>query len=174
MQVFKFIAAWLACVAWLLPQPGLAAPETAADSAPARVPIVDVSLTAEGTLTGRLVDPSGGAMPEQLIVLHTAERAVMHTKTDKQGDFTFRRVPGGVYQLRIDESAVSCRVWPRHAAPPVAKDALLVVVGAPVVRGQQPIGAAFSSPVFVGAVLAAAIAIPVAIHNANDDDPSGS
>ena len=174
MRVFKTVIVAMACLGWLLPQQAFCAPEAAAESAPAQPPIVDVRMTADGTLGGKLVDQSGKAMGNQLVVLHSAGQAVMQVKTNKQGDFAFHRVRGGVYQMRIDDSGVACRVWPKDVAPPSAREQLLVVVGAPVVRGQQPIGAAFSSPLFVGAVLAAAIAIPVAVHNSKDDHPSGS
>lgn len=174
MRVFKTVIVALACLGWLLPPQGFCAPDTVPKSTPAQPPIVDVRTAADGTLGGKLVDQSGKKMTDQLVVLHQAGKAVMQTKTNKQGDFAFHRVRGGVYQIRIDDSGVGCRVWPKDVAPPSAREQLLVVVGAPVVRGQQPIGAAFSSPLFVGAVLAAAIAIPVAVHNSKDDHPSGS
>jgi hypothetical protein len=139
-----------------------------------KYPVADVRLTDEGALSGKLVDPSGQPLGRQMIVLHQAGRALARAETDTKGDFLFSKVRGGVYQMRIDTRAVSCRVWARDVAPPVARDRLLIVTGTPIVRGQQPIGAVFSNPLFVGGVLAAAIAIPVAVHNSQDDKPSGS
>jgi hypothetical protein len=173
MRVFRGTIVALACLGWLLPRQACCAPDGAMETAAAQRPIVDVRTAADGTLGGKLVDQSGKMMADQVVVLHHAGTAIMQTRTNKQGDFAFPRVRGGVYQIIIDDAGVGCRVWPRDIAPPVAREQLLVVVGAPVVRGQQPIGAAFSSPLFVGAVLAAAIAIPVAVHNSKDD-PSGS
>ena len=173
MRVFRATIVALACLGWLLPQQAFCAPDAAKKSARVQTPIVDVRTAADGALGGKLVDQSGKAMADQVVELHHAGKAIMQTKTNKQGDFAFPRVRGGVYQIIIDDAGVGCRVWPDDVAPPAAREQLLVVVGAPVVRGQQPIGAAFSSPLFVGAVLAAAIAIPVAVHNAKDD-PSGS
>ncbi len=173
MRVFRATIVALACLGWLLPQQAYCAPDAAMKSARVQTPIVDVRTAADGALDGKLVDQSGKAMADQVVVLHHAGKAIMQTKTNQQGDFAFPRVRGGVYQIIIDDAGVACRVWPQDVAPPAAREQLLVVVGAPVVRGQQPIGAAFSSPLFVGAVLAAAIAIPVAVHNAKDD-PSGS
>jgi hypothetical protein len=173
MRVFRAAIVALACLGCLLPQQAFSAPDTTTKPASAQTPIVDVRTAADGTLGGKLVDQSGKPMVKQSVMLYHAGRMVMRTKTNKQGDFAFRPVRGGVYQVIIDDAGVGCRVWPKNIAPPAAREQLLVVVGAPVVRGQQPIGAAFSSPVFMGAVLAAAIAIPVAVHNAKDD-PSGS
>jgi hypothetical protein len=173
IRVFRTTAVALACLGWLLPRQALCDWEAETSPESTRAPIVDVHTAADGTLGGKLVDQTGEAIGDQVVALHCGAKAIAHTKTNKQGDFVFERVSGGVYQIIIDDAGVGCRVWPKDMAPPAATERLLVVVGAPVVRGQQPIGAAFSSPLFVGAVLAAAIAIPVAVHNSKDD-PSGS
>jgi len=51
---------------------------------------------------------------------------------------------------------------------------LTVVADQQVVRGQQPFSAIFTNTLFIGLVIAAAIAIPIAVHNSQDDQPSGS
>jgi hypothetical protein len=136
--------------------------------------VADVRLAADGTLGGKLVDASGQALGRRKIVLQQEGRALARVETDVQGDFTFRTVRSGVYQMAIDDRAVSCRAWASSVAPPAARERLLIVMGTPVVRGQQPIGAVFSNPLFVGGILAAAVAIPVAVHNSQNDEPSGS
>jgi hypothetical protein len=45
----------------------------------------------------------------------------------------------------------------------------MMVSSPQLVRGQQPISAVFSNPLLIGLIIAAAIAIPVAIHNSQDD-----
>jgi len=52
----------------------------------------------------------------------------------------------------------------------VALNQLLVVSDSSVERGQRPIGELFCSPPFlIGALIVAAIVIPIAVHNAQDD-----
>jgi hypothetical protein len=51
---------------------------------------------------------------------------------------------------------------------------LLVDGSQGIARGQQPICDLLTNPLVIGLVVAAAIAIPVAIHNADNDSPSGS
>jgi hypothetical protein len=74
----------------------------------------------------------------------------------------------------VGQRSVTCRAWTHAAAPPAATDQLTVVDGPPLIRGQQPFSAVFTNPLFIGLVIAAAIAIPIAVHNAQHDHPSGS
>jgi hypothetical protein len=43
-----------------------------------------------------------------------------------------------------------------------------------VVRGQQPLSALLMNPLVIGAVIAAAVAIPLAVHHNHHESPSGS
>lgn len=163
----------LSCAGLLVPH----RPATADDDlrpAAGRQPLIhDVRLSDSGTLSGHLVDTSARPIAAEL-VLSREGRIVAQCRSDDQGRFAFRNVGGGLCRITIGQSAVACRAWTRAAAPPVAKDHLLIVGGGEAVRGQQPISALFTSPLFVGLVVAAAVAIPVAIHNAQNDEPSGS
>jgi len=174
LRTIGFTVAWMACFGWLLPVPDGFASDAAPQAGAARRPVADVRVDKEGTLRGKLVDPSGQPLQDRVIALQRDQQVLGSVKTNEQGEFVFPRVRGGVYQMRVKDRAVQCRVWPRNVAPPAARARLLIVTGDPVVRGQQPIGAIFSNPLFIGAVLAAAIAIPIAVHNAQDDEPSGS
>jgi hypothetical protein len=174
LRAARLVAVWMACLGWLLPAPTSFASNPPANSGAAKRPVVDVRLATGGTLAGKLVDASGQPLGDRVITLHQAGRELTRVKTDAQGDFVFRMTRGGAYQMTIDDRAVNCRVWAPTVAPPSARDRLLIVTGSPVVRGQQPIGAVFSNPLFVGAVVAAAIAIPVAVHNSQNDEPPGS
>jgi len=46
--------------------------------------------------------------------------------------------------------------------------------GGNLMHGQQPFSAIFTNPLFIGLVIAAAIAIPIAVHNSQSDRPPGS
>jgi hypothetical protein len=165
----------LACLAWVLPvQPSFAAPPVAGAAPAAATGIVDVRLDEHGAIHGHLLNAAGQGLADRPIVLQQAGGAVSRAQTDARGGFVLPRVSGGVHQLTTAYGTVPCRVWTHTAAPPSATDQLMVVAGQPVVRGQQPFSCIFTNPLFIGLVIAAAIAIPIAVHNSQDDNPSGS
>jgi len=112
---------------------------------------------------------SGNSLAHHTIVLHQGGKLIAQTRTNDSGAFAFVGVGGGVYQLSTGASTIVCRAWTSKAAPPVADDRVTMVASPQIIRGQQPFAAVFSNPLFVGLIVAAAIAIPVAIHNAQDD-----
>jgi hypothetical protein len=165
----RMLTAWLACAAWLLPTTRAQAVEPA----PGTV-IWDIRLDEHGALQGRLVDLTGQAVAGEPVELQQARRPVARATSDAAGRFTFPQIPAGVYQICFDSHAVTCRVWSAAAAPPAARHELVILAAPLAVRGQQPFHAVFRNPLFVGLVIAAAIAIPIAIHSAKDDRPPAS
>jgi hypothetical protein len=131
--------------------------------------VYDVRLAEDGSFAGRLLDPSGKPLVGETVLLRQADRTLAQARSGDRGEFSFPGVRGGVYQVTIGASAVACRAWTHQAAPPAATSELPIVTHPDVIRGQQPISCLFSNPLFVGLIIAAAIAIPVAIHNSQDD-----
>ena len=169
------VIASLACLALVLPPSGVRASQPAGggEAAPASG-IADVRLDERGLLRGKLVSTTGQPLATRPVVLQQAGGTACSTETDAAGGFVLRGVRAGVHRLVVDERSVACRVWTNAAAPPSAIDQLTVVAGPPLIRGQQPFSAVFTNPLFIGLVIAAAIAIPIAVHNAQNDHPSGS
>jgi hypothetical protein len=168
----RMLAAWLACLSWLLPAPcAISAHPPAAPGLPG---IWDVRLDQQGTLRGRLVDLEGLPVAGQELELLRGGQSAAQAVSGDAGQFDFAGLPAGVYQIHFDSCAVTCRAWTAAAAPPAARDQLVVLAAPATVRGQQPIQCLFRNPLFIGLVVAAAIAIPIAIHNAKDDRPPGS
>ena len=142
----------------------------------------DVSLMDHGTLHGQVVDvhgaPAGGAQ----ITVRQGEHVVVSVQADASGRFSIRDLQGGVYQLQTDQGGGLYRLWAPGTAPPSAVQQLLVVDGN-VIRGQYRGGLAgadsgqfggmfmrlLHNPWFVGAGIATAIALPLAL---DDDDAS--
>lgn len=175
LRLSRACAVSLACLAWLLPvQPCFATSPVSSAGTASPAGIVDVRLDEYGALHGRLLDPAGQSLAGRPAVLQQAGGAISRTQTDASGGFVLQRVSGGVHQLTTEQGAVTCRVWTHAAAPPSASDQLTVIAGQPVVRGQQPFSCIFTNPLFIGLVIAAAIAIPLAVHNSQNDNPSGS
>jgi hypothetical protein len=95
--------------------------------------------------------------------------------TDDQGRFCIAGLRGGIYQIAAGDRVIAYRVWTPAAAPPGAHRSVELVVDGSVARGQTPLPDFVRSDAFlITAVIVAAIAIPIAIHNFRNDHPSGS
>jgi hypothetical protein len=158
----------LAAIGFLLPQPLVAA-----SPAPAS-PVADVALRDGGVLIGQVVDAQGAALGSVPVSLRYQDRELAAAKTSKEGYFAFKDLRGGVYQLTAAQGQGVYRVWSAGTAPPAAQEGALVVSGDKVVRGQE--GGGFRSfitnPLVIAAVVATAIAVPVAIHNSHHKTPT--
>lgn len=137
-----------------------------------RVP--DIRLDARNTLQGVLVSPQGTPLPNRSVTVFRPDspKAVVRTKSDRQGRFQIAGITPGIYHLRVEpDSLATVRVWEAKTAPPSARDQLLVVVGNQMVRGQQRVDELLTidDKLVVGGMVAAAIAIPIAIANSDKD-----
>ena len=143
-------------------------------SADHRVP--DVRLDDAGQLQGMVVDGQGhGLAATRVLVSRVGDGPTRVTVTDADGRFTVGELKGGTYRLQTSEGTSVCRIWTLDAAPPRAARSVLVVNDRLVQRGQRPIRELFTSdPILVATLVAAAIAIPIAVHKSRDDSPPGS
>lgn len=167
----------VACLGMLIPPPVLHA---ATGDAPSQQPTanravtVDVALGAEGLLRGQAVNAQGRPVPLTRVSLRQNDREVATTVADRDGRFLLPGLRGGTYQLVAGQASVTYRLWQAHMAPPSATQAALVVVdGRQVLAQQGPLGYWLTNPWVVAGLVAAAVAIPVAIHNHQvDNQPS--
>ena len=136
--------------------------------------ISDVALADDGGLVGTVVTSAGVPAVGKGVVLLKDGRPLATTTTDKSGQFRVAGLRGGVYQIQSGSGTVSCRLWAADTAPPAAEPAALVVADAGAVRGQRPLWDLANDPLIIGAIVVAAIAIPVAIHNARNNNGSSS
>lgn len=156
--------------------------------------VVDVALGNGGTFAGQLLDSNGQAVTNLEVGLVSNGKLVALTTSNESGQFKMIGVRGGSYQLAAAGSQQPVRVWAEQTAPPTAGDSALLVVGSDVVRGQQGCGDGVgcgdsvggrggyrqnalarwmrANPGMVLVGVAAAIAIPIAIIAADDDDNS--
>ena len=141
--------------------------------------VADVQLQTGGLLHGQLVDKQGNALAATNIVV-TNDRAQWQTQTDAQGRFQIAGLSGSTYRMAVGQQVQMIRAWSPGTAPPKTVTGLLVVKDNGVVLGQHcaspvcgsAIAAAkhpLANPWIFGGLVAAAIAIPVAIHNSDDD-----
>lgn len=173
LRICRAIAVSLACVAWLLPVHRIAAaPPVSRAAAPGF--LIDVRLDEAGAVRGRLLDTAGQPLAHRPIVLHTSDGMRRIAATDAAGQFVLPGVTAGIQRLTAEDAVLNCRIWTHAAAPPAAMDHVTLIADQTIVRGQQPFSAIFTNPLFIGLVIAAAVAIPIAVHNSQDDRPSGS
>ena len=126
-----------------------------------------------------------------MVQVRRNQEPVASGKTNEKGVFRTGPLTGGVYQIAVTGRMQELRVWRGAAAPPRAEKIATFVVG-PTVRAQGcanpsctvancdggcsgaggfkngPLGFMFH-PLVIGAAVAAAIAIPLAL---DDDDAS--
>ncbi len=145
------------------------------------VPMIDVELGDRGTMNGLLTDRRGEPVGDMAVALRTAQGIVVPTTTNASGQFAYRGLVGGLYQLETEKSSTMCRVWAPGTAPPESPTSVLLVRSDDVAAGQwSPPGQTnnvvrgfkrvMANPIKASLIVGAAIAIPVAIHNANKDD----
>ena len=172
----------LACIGMIIPRSCLA--QVAVQPA-----TMDVALTAGGSLSGQVVDRQGNAVADVAFQMKQGNQMVVDTRTDELGRFQVKALQGGVYQVAAAGQARQIRVWAPQTAPPNAQVNLTMAVG-DIQRGQGCTidsctgtcggtcaacnsGGALGflmNPWVIGAAVAAAIAIPLALDD--DDDAS--
>jgi hypothetical protein len=155
----------LAVAGCCLPQPLFAA--APASGTPT---VVDVKLQDGGVLYGQVVDSQGAPRANLPVAVLAADQQVAASKTGSDGTFAFRGLRGGVYQVTTPEGYGVCRVWAPLTAPPNAQNGVMLVAGQGLVRAQG-LGGFISHPWVVAAIIGTAVAVPVAIHNADRDEP---
>jgi len=151
---------------------GLCVPQMAMAAIPqnGKAPgVYDVRLHESGALLGQVVSPESQPLAGVPVKLRTSGKELAGATSDKNGYFAFAGLANGVYEIVTPEGRGVYRVWSHAAAPPSAQPGALVVNGDDtVVRGQQAMRGfrdLMANPWFVAAVITAAVAIPVAVHN---------
>lgn len=163
-RIVRGLLVALATLGLCLPQPLLAGSVTPKTVA------TDIALQKDGLLVGQVVDALGKPVAGTQVTLAAQGKPLAATKSTPEGYFAFKGLRGGVYQVVTEEGYGVYRAWSPGTAPPAAKKVALVVSGDDVVRGQEgnpPWKVLLANPLVIGAVVATAVAVPVAIHNAN-------
>jgi hypothetical protein len=134
--------------------------------------VADIVLDEKGTLSGEVIDAQGAPVRGAAVNVLRSGKSVGRGTTGRDGKFSVAGLSGGVYQVVSIDGQTVCRAWSAKTAPPAARASLLVVSGT-AMRAQHHIGDIICSDGFiVGSVILAAVAIPVAIHNLDDEDGS--
>jgi hypothetical protein len=168
MKRFSIIAAWVAVAGMCLPQVSVLGQGPAV--------VGDIRLAKNDTFVGQVVNAKGTPQENVEVQIMSEGKRLASAKTTSEGYFAFSGVRSGVYTVGTDQGQALYRVWNKDIAPPAAKPGALLVSDSEVVRGQTNFGFGgfLGSPLVVAGIVAAAVAIPVAVHNANLDSKSSS
>jgi hypothetical protein len=140
----------------------------AVDTSP-KVYMTDVALSDGGTLQGQVVDLQNMGQPGVPIVLRSQNRDVVKTVTNANGQFSAQDLNGGVYNIATAQGENTFRLWAPRTAPPAAKQSAIVYVqnGGGGGGGGGGLKAILGHPLVLPAVIATAIAVPVAVSSAH-------
>lgn len=131
--------------------------------------VSDVELMPGGVIAGQVVDAALQPLAGQAIVVQQSDQEPINTRSDENGQFRLAGLSAGLCRIQYGESMVACRCWSPRTAPPAATNQLLLVTDDLVERGQRCIGDLLSGPVLIGLIIAAAVVIPIAVHNSQKD-----
>lgn len=97
--------------------------------------VLDIGLSAEGTLAGRVVDHTGTPAAGAEVVIRQGQTQVAKTTTNDRGAFAVAGLRGGLYEVGSGQTTGTYRLWTRSAAPDSAKETVLLVLGENGSRG---------------------------------------
>jgi hypothetical protein len=132
------------------------------------VEAVSVRLGSDRYLRGVAKTAEGKPAADVPVVLGVNGRVVGRVIADKEGKFAVGPLKPGKYQVATRDAVAMLAVHAPESAPQDSADTIEVSRPAMVARGQTP--GMLTNPWFIGLVVAAAIAIPLAIVLADDDD----
>ena len=137
--------------------------------------ILDVVLTSDArACRGQIVDRDGLGLPGVSVALFQSQRHISSVSTGSDGTFSISGLRGGVYQIVAGDNLHVVRLWSPNAAPPSAQRRVVFVTD-PLMRGQMhPAASMLGNPWVITGLVAAAVIIPVALHNNRSDRRSGS
>jgi hypothetical protein len=143
---------------------------------PTSTQVKDVALQEGGVLVGQVVDPQGAVKANVPVSVSQEGQVVVETKSGADGYFAVKGLRGGVHQVAAAEGQGVYRLWVAGTAPPAAQEGILVVSGSDVTRGQAGGGGGLktflANPLVIAAIVATAVAVPLAIHNSHSSDPT--
>ena len=151
-----------ACLGLLVPAQLFAA--SPIDSSSQTPEVLDIALQEDGVLAGQVLGTNGQPRAAVPVSLRHAGQEIALVSTDQNGYFAVQGVRSGLHSIMASDAVGNYRVWNADSAPPAAQPAALLVSDSDVVRGQG-VAETLSNPIVIGAIIATAIAVPVALSN---------
>jgi hypothetical protein len=128
--------------------------------------VADVALTSAGELRGQVLNAEGLPQSQIKVLIGRSNQQATFVSTDDDGRFTVRGLSAGVYQVQTSHGSGIYRVWAPRTAPPSAQLGVLVVDDSQIARAQGGFHW-LANPWVMAAIVAGAIAIPLAIDSSS-------
>lgn len=143
-----------------------------ASAATALSPIMDITLTQDNLLQGQLVMRGGQPKSQACILVSSDHGITCRTTTNDQGLFAVKVARGGMHVVSHGETSAVVRAWTQRAAPPSAKNGILMVSDEQLSRANLSSRRFRLSPSRYGPIETAVIVGAVAgvVYLAADDD----
>ncbi len=175
------------------PQSAGTAQATKSTGVAAKIP--DVKLNSDGLFVAQLVSTTGQPLSGRQLKISDRSNSLTTATTSPQGRVAVPGLNGGVFKVAYGNQSTILRLWTCNAAPPNAVSDLLLVQNQTVTRGQCDCGDVCSGgcdvamnpdgpnpfsgilgqePMMIGLLVAAAVAIPIAVHNSQADSDDAS
>lgn len=135
---------------------------------------LDVVLLPGNVISGEVIAADGTRQADAEVVVSVGRYEVTRVSTNQAGEFSVEVPRGGAYVIASGSNASVVRAWTAKAAPPHAQHRVTLAPQTTIVRAQGPVGGGIN-PLLGGLLLAgiaAAIAIPIALNNRDDDVPA--
>jgi hypothetical protein len=128
-----------------------------------------VALAEGGLLRGVVANSDSIGAPDVVVEARDGRGAVVGSAvTGPEGRFEIAGLKGGFYSLVVEEQSHACRAWKPGAAPPCARNEVLLVCESLTVRGQVP-----RRPILFFIPIAAALGLYIGVKE-REDLPNGS
>lgn len=129
--------------------------------------LLDVALTSDGTLVGRVIDHTGAAVENREVLVRQGKTEVAKTTTDKSGTFVVTNLKGGMYEVASGNTTATYRVWTESAAPESAGERVMLVLGENGARGNGGVLLGNGTLLLVAGILAAIIISAITLSEVN-------
>jgi hypothetical protein len=152
--------------------------------------VADIALAEGGVLAGRVVTAEGVAVPQAPVAVLADGREVIRLAAAEDGSFAVGGLQGGVYEVAAPGQHAVYRLWAPGTAPPAAGQSVTLVSAQeamPAPYGYPPppppgppapppasgpfgraAGWISDHPFLTAGIVATAIAVPIAVAEADD------
>lgn len=97
--------------------------------------VVDIALSAGGTLHGKVLSDQGQPLDGAVVTLRRGEAELGRVTSNADGNFEFANLRSGLYVVETPVAQRAIRAWSPEIAPPGAKQSVLMAQQT-VMRGQ--------------------------------------
>lgn len=99
---------------------------------------IDVAMTKNGTISGRVLNADQTGAPKTEVTIRQGRLEVAKIVTDAEGRFEIANVKGGLYVVAANSGYGLFRFWTAKSAPPKSHQQVLLMSKSVVVRAQNP------------------------------------